>query len=69
LAAPADGLSAREVEVLEVLATGLTDREIAERLSISPHTVHRHVSNILAKLGLPSRSAAAAYAARRGLAR
>lgn len=68
-AAPVDGLSAREVEVLEVLATGLTDREIAERLSISPHTVHRHVSNILAKLGLPSRSAAAAYAARRGLAR
>lgn len=57
----------RELEVLGLLARGLRDREIAERLVISPHTVHRHVSNILAKTGLPSRTAAAAYAVRLGL--
>lgn len=65
----APGVSKREAEVLALLVDGLTDREIAERLSISEHTVHRHVSNILTKLGLPSRAAAAAYAARHGLAR
>lgn len=61
------GLTPREVEVLAVLAEGFTDREIAERLSISVHTVHRHVSNILTKLNLPSRTAAVAHAARHGL--
>lgn len=60
-------LTTREVEVLAVLAEGLTDREIAARLCISAHTVHRHVSNILTKLDLPSRSAAAAHAVRLGL--
>lgn len=64
---PLDALSARETEVLALLAKGLSDREIAARLYISAHTVHRHVSNILAKLGLPTRAAAAAVAGRHGL--
>lgn len=67
---PVDGgLSARESEVLVLVAEGLTNRQIAERLTLSEHTVHRHVANILLKLDLSSRAAAAAYAARRGLAR
>ena len=61
------GLTRREVEVLHLVAQGLTDKEIATRLVLSRHTVHRHVSSILTKLGLPSRAAAAAYAARHGL--
>ena len=60
-----DELSAREREVLGLVAQGLSDAQIAERLVISPHTVHRHVANILAKLRLPARAAAAAAAARR----
>ena len=62
-----DELSAREREVLGLVAQGLSDPQIAERLVISPHTVHRHVANILAKLRLPTRAAAAAAAARAGL--
>jgi DNA-binding CsgD family transcriptional regulator len=61
------GLSRREAEVLRLVAKGLSDKEIAARLVLSRHTVHRHVSSILAKLGLPSRTAAAAYAAQHGL--
>jgi pimeloyl-ACP methyl ester carboxylesterase/DNA-binding CsgD family transcriptional regulator len=60
-------LSAREREVLGLVAQGLSDAQIAECLVISPHTVHRHVANILAKLRLPTRAAAAATAARAGL--
>jgi DNA-binding CsgD family transcriptional regulator len=60
-------LTAREREVLGLVADGLTNREIAEQLVLSEHTVHRHVTNILRKLGLPSRTAAAAYAVRAGL--
>ena len=60
-------LSDREREVLGLVAEGLSDAEIAERLVLSPHTVHRHVANIRRKLGLRSRSAAAAAAARAGL--
>jgi len=56
-------LTVREVEVLRLVAHGNTDRQIAERLSLSAHTVHRHVSNIRTKLGVSSRSAAAAWAA------
>lgn len=63
-----DELSAREREVLRLVARGMTDPQIAEELIISPHTVHRHVANIRTKLNLPSRSAAAAHAARAGLA-
>jgi ATP/maltotriose-dependent transcriptional regulator MalT len=58
------GLSRRELEVLRLLAHGLSNREIAERLVLSEHTVHRHVANILRKLGVGSRSAAAAVAAK-----
>ncbi|MGH2561191.1 MAG: response regulator transcription factor, partial [Thermomicrobiales bacterium] len=67
-AAPAPfGLTPREQEVLHLLARRFTDREIAEALFISPHTVARHVSGILAKLGVHSRREAAAVAAERGL--
>jgi DNA-binding NarL/FixJ family response regulator len=73
LAGEADGerdlgaLTPREVEVLRLVARGMGDAAIAERLVVSPHTVHRHVANIRTKLGLSSRSAAVAYAARHGL--
>jgi len=60
-------LSAREREVIELVATGKTNREIARQLSISERTVDRHVSNILLKLNLPTRSAATAYAYQQGL--
>jgi pimeloyl-ACP methyl ester carboxylesterase/DNA-binding CsgD family transcriptional regulator len=60
-------LSVREREVLAQVARGLGDREIAEQLLLSPHTVHRHVANIRRKLGSPSRTAAVAEAARLGL--
>jgi DNA-binding CsgD family transcriptional regulator len=60
-------LSRREREVLELVANGLSDREIAEQLIVSPHTVHRHVANIRHKLGRGSRTAAVAEAARLGL--
>jgi DNA-binding NarL/FixJ family response regulator len=53
--------------VLRLVADGLSDGEIAERLFLSPHTVHRHVANIRTKLRQPSRAAAAAQAARDGL--
>lgn len=55
-------LTPREEEVLRLVAGGLGDRQIAERLTLSEHTVHRHVSNILTKLGVPSRAAAVARA-------
>ncbi len=61
------GLTPREVEVLRLVAQGLSDREIASRLVLSRHTVHRHIHSILTKLDLPSRAAAAAYAARHDL--
>jgi pimeloyl-ACP methyl ester carboxylesterase/DNA-binding CsgD family transcriptional regulator len=60
-------LSAREREVLGLVANGLNDREIAAHLVVSPHTVHRHVANIRHKLGRGSRTAAVAEAARLGL--
>lgn len=60
-------LSPREREVLRLVADGLSDEEIAARLVVSPHTVHRHVANIRGKLGQPSRAAAVAYAIRLGL--
>jgi DNA-binding NarL/FixJ family response regulator len=60
------GLTGREVEVLALVADGLTDPQIAERLVISEHTVHRHVSNILVKLSCSSRAAAVKRAAAAG---
>jgi DNA-binding CsgD family transcriptional regulator len=60
-------LSPREREVVRYLAAGMTNAEIAGRLVLSEHTVHRHVANILGKLGARSRAAAAVTAAERGL--
>jgi LuxR family transcriptional regulator, maltose regulon positive regulatory protein len=61
---PLGALSRRELEVLELVADGLTNRDIAERLVLSEHTVNRHVANILRKLGVASRAAAASLAGR-----
>jgi ATP/maltotriose-dependent transcriptional regulator MalT len=63
----ANPLSRREIEVLSLVADGLTNLEIAERLFLSDHTVHRHLANILNKLSVGSRAAAVARAAREGL--
>lgn len=58
---PAAGaLTAREAEIIGLVAAGRTDSEIAEALHLSPHTVHRHVANVRTKLGARSRAAAAA---------
>jgi DNA-binding NarL/FixJ family response regulator len=62
------GLTQREAEVLRLVAVGSTNREIAESLFISEKTVHRHVSNIFVKLGVTSRTAAAAFAFEHGIA-
>jgi DNA-binding CsgD family transcriptional regulator len=64
---PLGDLSRRELEVLDLVAQGLTNRDIATRLVLSEHTVNRHVANILRKLGLSSRAAAASLAGRHGL--
>jgi DNA-binding CsgD family transcriptional regulator len=61
------GLSRRELEVVRLIAAGLGNQAIAERLGISEHTVHRHVANVLDRLDVPSRSAAVARAAQLGL--
>jgi LuxR family transcriptional regulator, maltose regulon positive regulatory protein len=60
-------LTAREAQVLGLVAEGLTNREIADRLIVSEHTIHRHVANILRKMDTSSRAAAVAAAARAGL--
>jgi ATP/maltotriose-dependent transcriptional regulator MalT len=67
--APADtrGLSPRELEVLRLVAAGKTNRQIASALVVSEHTVARHVQNIFGKLGVSSRTAAAAFAFERNL--
>ena len=62
------GLSAREVEVLRLVATGKSNRDIAAELVLSEHTVARHLQNIFAKLGVSSRSAATAFAFEHDLA-
>jgi DNA-binding NarL/FixJ family response regulator len=61
-------LTPREIDVLKLVAQGLTNPDIARHLVLSEHTVHRHLANILRKLSLSSRAAAAAWAARTGLA-
>jgi two-component system, NarL family, response regulator LiaR len=60
-------LSEREVAVLRLIASGMENAEIAAALNISPRTAKNHVSNILSKLGLPSRVQAAVYAVRQGV--
>ncbi|HEX6331909.1 MAG TPA: LuxR C-terminal-related transcriptional regulator [Actinomycetota bacterium] len=62
------GLTDREVEVLRLVASGKTNRDIAVELVISEHTVARHLQNLYAKLGVSSRSAATAFAFEHGLA-
>lgn len=59
-------LTKRELEVLRMVARGLSDKEVASTLGLSEHTVHRHVSNILGKLGMPTRTAAVAAATGEG---
>jgi len=68
-AKPADGddLTAREREVLVLIAEGATNKEIAAKLVVSENTARNHVSHILSKLGFSRRSEAAAYAVRKGL--
>jgi HD-GYP domain-containing protein (c-di-GMP phosphodiesterase class II) len=61
------GLSAREIEVLRLVARGLSNREIATRLVISPKTVGRHIENIYAKIGATSRATASLFAMQHGL--
>ncbi len=61
------GLTAREVEVLSLVAEGLSNRQVAARLVVSEHTVHRHLANVFAKLGVSSRAAAVSLAAEREL--
>ena len=65
---PEPDLSPREVEVLQLIARGLDNSEIAAELSISPRTAKNHVSSILSKLEVPNRIQAATYAVRSGLA-
>jgi NarL family two-component system response regulator LiaR len=66
-ASPQEQLSEREVEVLKLVAKGHSNQMIAEQLIISPKTAKTHVSNILSKLGLASRTQAAVYALKAGL--
>jgi DNA-binding NarL/FixJ family response regulator len=61
------GLTVRELEVLQLVAAGRSNREIAATLVISEHTVARHLQNIFAKLGVSSRTAATAFAFAHGL--
>jgi DNA-binding CsgD family transcriptional regulator/Tfp pilus assembly protein PilF len=63
-----NGLTEREIEVLRSVAQGLTDAQVAERLVISPRTVHSHLNSIYSKLGISSRSAATRYAIEHDLA-
>lgn len=67
---PADfDLTARETEILALLVEGLTNKEIALRLVLSPRTIETHVVRVLGKLGVGSRSRAIAKAVRTGLVR
>jgi ATP/maltotriose-dependent transcriptional regulator MalT len=61
------GLTRREIEVVRMIAGGLSNAAIARRLFISTHTVHRHVANVFSKLDVPTRSAAVARAAALGM--
>jgi DNA-binding NarL/FixJ family response regulator len=67
-ATPEHDLTERELEVLHLIGTGATNREIADRLVVSEGTVKNHVSSILSRLGLRDRTAAALYAHEHGLA-
>lgn len=60
-------LTPREYQTLQLLAEGLSNKQVATRLRISPHSAKRHVANVLAKLNCPNRTLAVAYAVRAGL--
>jgi DNA-binding NarL/FixJ family response regulator len=62
-----DGLSPREVQILVLVAQGLSNREVGTTLSISQHTAANHVRSILQKTGCANRTEAASYAHRQGL--
>jgi DNA-binding CsgD family transcriptional regulator len=62
-----DGLTRREAEVLRLVASGLTNRQIAEQLVLSIHTIERHLDNSYAKIGARNRAEASAYTVRHGL--
>jgi len=64
----ASGLSPRELEVLGLVAQGMTNAQVAERLFLSPRTVNAHLNSIYHKLGVSSRSAATRFAVEHGLA-
>ena len=66
---PLAGLSPREIEVLRLIAAGLTAKETARRLDISPKTTDHHIQSIYGKIGVTTRAAAALYAVERGLVR
>jgi DNA-binding CsgD family transcriptional regulator len=65
--APSALLTQREMEVLRLVAKGMSEREVADKLFISPHTAHRHLSNIRLKLNVSTQAAAVAHASRIGL--
>jgi NarL family two-component system response regulator LiaR len=65
---PGEDLTPRETEVLKLIASGMSNKEIARQLLMTERTVKGHVSNILGKLGLQDRTQAALYAVRHGLA-
>jgi len=67
LPSPESDLTERELEVLRLIAQGLNNHEIAQRLTISEKTVKTHVSNILGKLHVEDRTQAAIYALKKGL--
>ena len=61
------GLTSREVEVLGLVATGMTNPQVVHRLFLSPRTVQRHLNSIYRKLGVSSRTAATSFALEHGL--
>ena len=65
---PPAGLTPREVEVLGLVATGMTNAQVAEELFLSPRTVQRHLNSVYHKIGVGSRTAATRFALKHGLA-
>jgi DNA-binding NarL/FixJ family response regulator len=65
---PPAGLTPREIEVLGLVATGMTNTQVAETLFLSPRTVQRHLNSIYHKIGVSSRTAATRFALEHGLA-